>query len=102
MSSYNIKLLTYIKDLETIGSTNYVNKIKNKYLKFIDNNKIAKKLFIKESSKINKFIRPNIQIGGDAVFGIAAGSLALIGLAFGIYKYINRPKCDIEYPIINE
>ena len=95
-----MNILSYIEELEIIGSTDYVNKRKNKYLNFIKDNDIAKKYFIDESKKINKY--DGVQSGGDPVFGIALGSIALVGLAFGIYKYVHRPKCKPEYPLINE
>ena len=55
MSNNNIKIISYIDDLKTIGSTNYVNCRKNKYINFIDSNDIAKKIFINEAKKINKY-----------------------------------------------
>ena len=98
--------MSYIDDIITIGG-NLKNKNKNKYLKFINENRKLKEHFLKESEKIvlyindNKLENKHIQKGGNPLLFITLSAAAIAGLAYIMYKHNHRKHCHPEYPLID-
>ena len=106
------KTITFLEDIIAIGGNKNIMKRKDKYLNFINSDTELKKKFENESKKVinllNKYNNDieykniTVQHGGDPFFLISSGIAAVLGVLFVIYKHAKRPKCRLEYPIVDE